>query len=67
MAAEVEVPHRKAFAAYLRSGDDDGLRGLVLEGKAMSTAVAAAPVSPLSPASGGTEAEGWDGSAQPTQ
>ncbi|QLQ19172.1 MAG: phage major capsid protein [Exiguobacterium profundum] len=40
-AAEVEVPHRKAFAAYLRSGDDDGLRGLVLEGKAMSTAVAA--------------------------
>ena len=41
VAAEVEVPHRKAFAAYLRSGDDDGLRGLVLEGKAMSTAVAA--------------------------
>lgn len=41
MAAEVEVPHRKAFAAYLRSGDDDGLRGLALEGKAMSTAVAA--------------------------
>ena len=41
VAAEVGVPHRKAFAAYLRSGDDDGLRGLVLEGKAMSTAVAA--------------------------
>ena len=39
--AEVEVPHKKAFAAYLRSGDDDGLRGLVLDGKAMSTAVAA--------------------------
>lgn len=39
--AEVEVPHKKAFGAYLRSGDDDGLRGLVLEGKAMSTAVAA--------------------------
>jgi len=39
--AEVEVPHKKAFNAYLRSGDDDGLRGLVLEGKAMSTAVAA--------------------------
>jgi HK97 family phage major capsid protein len=35
------VPHVKAFDAYLRSGDDDGLRGLVLEGKAMSTAVAA--------------------------
>jgi HK97 family phage major capsid protein len=41
MAAEVEVPHRKAFAAYLRSGDDDAMRGLTLEGKAMSTAVAA--------------------------
>ena len=40
-SAEVEVPHKKAFAAYLRSGDDDGLRGLTLEGKAMSTAVAA--------------------------
>lgn len=40
-AAEREVPHKKAFGAYLRSGDDDGLRGLVLEGKAMSTAVAA--------------------------
>lgn len=39
--AEAEVPHKKAFAAYLRSGDDEGLRGLVLEGKAMSTAVAA--------------------------
>ena len=35
-----EVPHRKAFDAYLRSGDDDGLRGLELEGKAMSSAVA---------------------------
>ncbi|GGW21372.1 phage capsid protein [Gemmobacter lanyuensis] len=40
-STEVEVPHVKAFDAYLRSGDDDGLRGLVLEGKAMSTAVAA--------------------------
>jgi HK97 family phage major capsid protein len=38
---EVEVPHKKAFNAYLRSGDDDGLRGLVLEGKALSTAVSA--------------------------
>lgn len=35
----VEAPHQKAFDAYLRSGDDDGLRGLELEGKAMSTAV----------------------------
>ncbi len=40
-AAETEAPHQKAFAAYLRSGDDDGLRGLELEGKAMTTAVAA--------------------------
>lgn len=39
--AEVEAPHRKAFAAYLRSGDDDGLRGLAIEGKAMNTQVAA--------------------------
>ncbi|WP_417723668.1 phage major capsid protein [Salipiger sp.] len=38
-SAEIEVPHRKAFNAYLRSGDDDGLRGLVPEGKSMSTAV----------------------------
>ena len=34
------APHAKAFAAYLRSGDDDALRGLELEGKAMSTSVA---------------------------
>ncbi len=40
-AADRDVPHKKAFGAYLRSGDDDGLRGLVLEGKAMSTTVAA--------------------------
>ncbi|MCE8523646.1 phage major capsid protein [Ruegeria pomeroyi] len=33
------APHQKAFDAYLRSGDDDALRGLVLEGKAMSTAI----------------------------
>ncbi len=40
-AAEMDMPHRKAMAAYLRTGDDDGLRGLNLEGKAMSTAVSA--------------------------
>lgn len=34
---EAEAPHRKAFAAYLRSGDDEGLRGLALEGKGLST------------------------------
>ncbi len=39
-ASDLEAPHQKAFEAYLRSGDDDGLRGLELEGKAMSTAVA---------------------------
>ena len=39
--AETETPHKKAFAAYLRSGDDGGLRGLTIEEKALSTAVAA--------------------------
>ncbi len=41
MAADVAAPHQKAFAAYLRSGDDDGLRGLEIESKAMSSSVAA--------------------------
>ncbi len=40
-AAAEDAPHQKAFAAYLRSGDDDALRGLDLEGKALNTAVAA--------------------------
>ncbi len=39
MAAAQDAPHQKAFDAYLRSGDDDALRGLDLEEKAMSTAV----------------------------
>ena len=39
--ADVEAPHKKAFAAYLRSGDDDGLRHLGLEGKALNTQIAA--------------------------
>ena len=38
-AIDAGAPHQKAFNAYLRSGDDDGLRGLELEGKALSTAV----------------------------
>jgi len=38
---DIEPPHVKAFDAYVRSGDDDALRGLSLEGKAMSTAVSA--------------------------
>ncbi|NSX56257.1 phage major capsid protein [Parasulfitobacter algicola] len=37
--AHDEAPHQKAFDAYVRSGDDDGLRGLELDGKSMSTAV----------------------------
>ncbi len=40
-AADLEQPHAKAIGAYLRSGDDDGLRGLELDGKALNTAVAA--------------------------
>ena len=39
-AAEAGIPHQKAFAAYLRTGEDDGLRGLTVEEKALSTAVA---------------------------
>ncbi|MFK7877430.1 MAG: phage major capsid protein [Paracoccaceae bacterium] len=38
-AADLEAPHQKAFDAYLRSGDDSDLRGLQLDGKAMSTSV----------------------------
>ncbi len=38
-AAEADAPHAKAMAAYLRTGEDDGLRGLELEGKALGTAV----------------------------
>ncbi|MGR3712270.1 MAG: phage major capsid protein [Shimia sp.] len=38
-ATDFDAPHKKAFDAYLRSGEDDGLRGLELEGKAMSSAV----------------------------
>ena len=41
LAAENDsgAPHRKAFHDYLRSGDDDGLRGLEFEQKALSTVV----------------------------
>lgn len=38
-AVAVEAPHAKAFDAYLRTGDDAGLRGLVLEGKGLNTQV----------------------------
>ncbi len=37
--AEAEAPHQKAFEAYVRSGDDDGLRGLELDGKSLNTAI----------------------------
>jgi len=40
-ATQEAAPHQKAFNAYLRSGDEDGLRGIDLDGKAMSTSVAA--------------------------
>jgi HK97 family phage major capsid protein len=42
LSAEIDAgaPHQKAFEAYVRNGDDDALRGLALEAKAMSTAVA---------------------------
>ncbi len=40
-AADLDMPHKKAFSAYLRSGDDDALRGLPIEEKALSTAVSA--------------------------
>ncbi|MCV2868530.1 phage major capsid protein [Defluviimonas sp. WL0002] len=38
-AVDLDAPHKKAFAVYLRSGDDDALRGLALEGKALNTQV----------------------------
>ena len=38
-AAETEAPHRKALAAYLRTGDDEGLRSVSLERKGLNTAV----------------------------
>ncbi len=37
--ADLDAPHQKAFNAYVRSGDDADLRGLELEGKALSTTV----------------------------
>jgi len=37
--ADAGAPHHKAFNAYLRSGDDDGLRGLELDAKSLSTSV----------------------------
>jgi len=39
-SGDTDHMHQKAFDAYLRSGDDDALRGLALEEKALSTALA---------------------------
>ncbi|SDW48557.1 phage major capsid protein [Roseicitreum antarcticum] len=41
MTDQGAAPHQKAFDAYLRHGDDAGLRGLTLEAKGLSTQVAA--------------------------
>lgn len=38
-ATDIGAPHQKAFNAYLRSGDDDALRGLEVEVKGLSTVV----------------------------
>ncbi|MCF6234352.1 MAG: phage major capsid protein [Rhodobacteraceae bacterium] len=38
-ATDAGAPHQKAFNSYLRSGEDEGLRGLELEAKGLSTAV----------------------------
>ncbi len=38
-ATDFDAPHQKAFNAYVRTGDDDGLRGLDFEAKSMSTTV----------------------------
>lgn len=37
VTAEVSQPHRKAFNAYVRSGDESALRSLEVEGKALNT------------------------------
>lgn len=38
-AAPVQAPHQKAFAGYIRTGDDTALRSLMPESKALSTTV----------------------------
>ena len=38
-AVEAGAPHQKAMNAYIRNGDDDGLRGLEMESKSLSSAV----------------------------
>ena len=36
-AAELDLTHKKAFAAYVRNGEEEALRGLEVEEKALST------------------------------
>ncbi|WP_339948954.1 phage major capsid protein [uncultured Albimonas sp.] len=38
-SSDAEAPHRKALSAYLRTGDDDALRGVQIERKGLSTSV----------------------------
>jgi HK97 family phage major capsid protein len=38
-SANSALPHRKAFAAYVRRGDEDGLKSLALEGKGLNTGI----------------------------
>lgn len=40
-AEDRDAPHKQALNDYLRTGDDDGLRGVSLEGKSLNTAVSA--------------------------
>jgi len=40
-ADTAEAPHQKAFNAYLRAGDEDAMRSLEFEEKAMTTTIAA--------------------------
>jgi len=41
VAAEVELPHTKAFSAYVRRGEEDALRSLDVETKGLNTSVSA--------------------------
>lgn len=41
ISATAELPHQKAFAAYVRRGDEDALKSLALDTKGLNTAVSA--------------------------
>jgi HK97 family phage major capsid protein len=38
-SANASLPQQKAFAAYVRRGDEDGLKSLALEGKGLNTGI----------------------------